>query len=290
MLYENFIFNLTLWHKSTKYMRIVTSLYILFHFRHNFSIFSLPLTFLYIIFAVLKNHHMKNLKTESIILAIGLVTAGLLIYFGFIAFGERDRTVEVRGFSEQNVEADQAVWPIQYRAFGNNLETLYAGAEKAKAQVLSFLEKGGIPKEDISMSAPNLTDFDNREYRPDNTPARYLIEFNITITTKKVTEARDLTYRITELQKAGTNINSNNYESRIKYDYTALDKIKPEMIEASTKNAREAGEKFAKDSGSSLGKIKKARQGYFSIEDSNEQTPWIKKVRVVTTVEYYLKN
>ena len=62
------------------------------------------------------------------------------------------------------------------------------------------------------------------------------------------------------------------------------------MIEASTQNAREAAEKFAKDSGSKLGKIKKASQGYFSIEDRDSNTPWIKKVRVVTSVSYYLKN
>lgn len=233
---------------------------------------------------------MKNLKTESFILAIGILAAGIFVYFGFVAFSERDRTVEVRGFSEKNIEANLAVWPIQYRAFGNNLDVLYAGAEDAKIKVMAFLKKGGIPEEDITMSAPNMTDFDNREYKPDNIPARYLVEFNITVSTKKVKEARDMTYHITELQKEGVSINSNNYENRIKYDYTTLDEIKPEMIEASTKNAREAGEKFAKDSGSSLGKIKKARQGFFSIEDSNEQTPWIKKIRVVTTVEYYLKN
>ena len=74
------------------------------------------------------------------------------------------------------------------------------------------------------------------------------------------------------------------------YEYTILDKIKPEMIEASTKNAREAAEKFAKDSGSKLGKIKNASQGYFSIENRDNNTPWIKKIRVVTSVSYYLKN
>lgn len=233
---------------------------------------------------------MKNLRIESVIVAIGLLALGLFVYLGFVAYGERDRTVEVRGFSERNVEADKAVWPIQYRSFGNSLDALYAEAEAAKTKVLSFLIQAGIPEADITTSAPNMTDFNNREYKPENLPARYLVEFNITISTKNVKAARELTYRIAELQKAGVNINSNNYESRITYDYTALDKIKPEMIEASTKNAREAGEKFAKDSGSSLGKIKKARQGFFSIEDSNAETPWIKKVRVVTTVEYYLKN
>jgi hypothetical protein len=61
------------------------------------------------------------------------------------------------------------------------------------------------------------------------------------------------------------------------------------MIEEATKNAREVALKFAKDSESELGKIKSANQGTFSIEDRDSNTPYIKKVRVVTNVTYYLK-
>ena len=60
------------------------------------------------------------------------------------------------------------------------------------------------------------------------------------------------------------------------------------MIEEATKNAREVAQKFADDSGSKLGKIREANQGYFTIEDRDSNTPNIKKVRVVTNVTYYL--
>ena len=53
-------------------------------------------------------------------------------------------------------------------------------------------------------------------------------------------------------------------------------------------NARAVAEKFAADSNSSLGKIRSAQQGQFSIENRDSTTPHIKKVRVVSTVEYYL--
>lgn len=62
------------------------------------------------------------------------------------------------------------------------------------------------------------------------------------------------------------------------------------MIEEATKNARASAEKFAQDSGSSLGKIRRANQGQFSITDRDSNTPYIKSVRVVTTVEYFLKD
>ena len=62
------------------------------------------------------------------------------------------------------------------------------------------------------------------------------------------------------------------------------------MIEEATRNAREVAEKFASDSKSSLGKIKDASQGQFTIENRDKNNPHIKKVRVVSTVTYYLSD
>jgi hypothetical protein len=62
------------------------------------------------------------------------------------------------------------------------------------------------------------------------------------------------------------------------------------MVEEATKQARVVAEKFAQDSKSVLGKIKSARQGQFSISDRDSNNPHIKKVRVVSTVEYYLSD
>jgi uncharacterized protein len=62
------------------------------------------------------------------------------------------------------------------------------------------------------------------------------------------------------------------------------------MVEEATTKAREVAEKFAKDSKSKLGKIKKASQGQFSINNRDKNNPHIKKIRVVSTVEYYLSD
>jgi hypothetical protein len=48
--------------------------------------------------------------------------------------------------------------------------------------------------------------------------------------------------------------------------------------------------KFAEDSKSRLGKIKQASQGQFSITSRDRNNPHIKKIRVVSTVEYYLSD
>jgi uncharacterized protein len=62
------------------------------------------------------------------------------------------------------------------------------------------------------------------------------------------------------------------------------------MIEEATRNAREVAEKFGRDSNSKLGKIRKASQGQFTISDRDSNTPYIKKVRVVSTIEYCLSD
>jgi hypothetical protein len=237
------------------------------------------------------NFDMKNFRIESAIIAAGLLLAGIFIYMGFCTFADRDRSVQVKGFSERIVEADKVTWPIRYKSIGEDLSALYAEQNNAKTKIIAFLTRNGIPQKDITVSAPNVTDYATQDYKPENIHARFSIDITITISTAKVKLVRQLSYRMNELLKMGVTINNNNaYDNTITYSFNSLDKIKPAMIEASTKNAREAAEKFAKDSGSKLGKIKSATQGYFSIDDRDQFTPWKKVVRVVTSVDYYLKN
>lgn len=57
-----------------------------------------------------------------------------------------------------------------------------------------------------------------------------------------------------ELLKRGIAVTGGDYRYNVQYEYTGLNSIKPQMIEEATKNARQAAEKFAKDSESELGK------------------------------------
>ena len=101
---------------------------------------------------------------------------------------------------------------------------------------------------------------------------------------------RSLISEQSELLKQGIAITGGDYRYNIQFDYTSLNEIKPRMIEEATKNAREAAQKFAKDSDSKLGKIRKAYQGQFSIDNRDANTPFIKRIRVVTTIDYSLED
>ena len=233
---------------------------------------------------------MKNLRIESAILAVGLALLGVFVYNGINSLAKRDRVVSVRGMAEKEVQADRVIWPLAYKTVGDDLGSVYRDISSANKKIQTFLIKNGIKASDITNGAPQVNDLWTNEYRDNVNRQRYNATSVTTVSSSDVAKVRALMTRTGELLSQGIAIAPNDYNYPIQFDFTSLNKIKPQMIEQATKNAREAAEKFAKDSESKLGKIKSAQQGLFSIEDRDSNTPYIKEVRVVTTVDYYLDN
>lgn len=233
---------------------------------------------------------MKNLRIESAILAVGLALLGVFVYNGINSLAKRDRVVSVRGLAEKEVQADRVIWPLAYKTVGDDLGSVYRDISSANKKIQTFLIKNGVKASDITNGAPQVNDLWTNEYRDNVNRQRYNATSVTTVSSSDVAKVRALMTRTGELLSQGIAIAPNDYNYPIQFDFTSLNKIKPQMIEQATKNAREAAEKFAKDSESKLGKIKSAQQGLFSIEDRDSNTPYIKEVRVVTTVDYYLDN
>ena len=222
---------------------------------------------------------MKNLKLEAALIMVGLILLGIFIRQGLNTFAAKDRTVTVKGLAEMEVQADKVIWPLVYKNLGNDLNKLYEDIKQNNQTIIQFLKEQGIDEKEISINAPEIIDMKAERYSGDrDTPYRY-----------NVTRVRKLISEQGELLKRGIAITSGDYRYNVVYEYTSLNKIKPQMIEEATRNAREAAEKFAKDSESRLGKIKQASQGQFSISDRDPNTPYIKNVRVVTTIDYLLE-
>lgn len=234
--------------------------------------------------------NMKNLRIEAAILAVGIALLGIFIDNGISGLAKRDRVVSVRGLAEKEVMADRVIWPLVYKTVGNDLGIVYRDISAANAKITAFLTSNGIKPKDITTGAPQVNDLWTNEYNNTPNKQRYNATSVITVSTSDVERVRTLMLRTGELLSQGVAIAPNDYNSQIQFDFTSLNKIKPQMIEQATKNAREAAKKFAKDSGSKLGKIKSAQQGLFSIDDRDSNTPYIKEVRVVTTIDYYLDN
>jgi len=234
-------------------------------------------------------------KNSAIILGIfiflGLASLGYLLAGAAIDYKEYERTVNVKGLSEKEFEADIVIWPIQFTEADNNLESLYASLESNTHKIEQFLLANGLESNEVSISAPNVTDKLAREYGGnDYGRYRYTAVQSITVYSKKIKEVRSLMKSIAELGKQGIVFKAAEYDSQPEYIFTRLNEVKPDMIAEATKKAREVAEKFAADSQSTLGKIKRASQGQFSIYERDRNNPHIKKVRVVTTITYYLSD
>lgn len=223
----------------------------------------------------------------GVCVAIGIASVGVSLKAGIDHFVDRDRVVTVKGLAERNVQADYVIWPVTFRVTGNDLSALYEKAQTQSEEIRNFLISQGIKAQDISQGTPSVQDLHADFYGNNLPPERYRMEMAVSVATTDVDTVLKAMVNQSELIQKGV-LFTQNY--RTQFSFNGLNSIKPEMVEEATKNARSTAQKFAEDSDSELGKIRRASQGQFSIYDRDSNTPYIKRVRVVTTVEYYLKD
>jgi hypothetical protein len=230
-----------------------------------------------------------HLPLSALLVAIGLAAGGYFIGHGLLEARAADRYVTVKGLAEREVKADLVIWPLRYAVTADDLATLQRLSDESEGKVRAFLTSH-FAGDDISVSAPQIQDR-NAQGMSDRggNLQRYVAEVVVTLRTNRIDEVRKANELLGELVKAGVAL-VQNYESRTQFSYTGLDKVKPDMIAAATRDARQAAEQFAKDSGSKVGSIRNAQQGYFSIEDRDAFSPEYKQIRVVTTVQFFLED
>lgn len=232
-------------------------------------------------------------KLTSLIIAAGAVLAmtilGWFLADAIVSFKTWDRVVTVKGLSEREYLADQVTWPIQFTEAGNDLNRLYQTIASHSETVKAFLTREGIPVSEITLGQPEITDKLAQQYGGNNRAEfRYSAIQTITVYSTDVPKVREVMSNIASLLQEGVVLSVQQYNAQTDYMFTRLNEVKPAMIEEATVNAREVAEKFASDSKSRLGKIRTANQGQFSIFARDSHHPHIKKVRVVSTIQYTL--
>jgi hypothetical protein len=220
------------------------------------------------------------------LLALGVVSGGYLLGDGLKRAKAADRSVTVRGLAEKDVTADLATWSISYSATGFDLPGVRAEIDNNTRELEAYFKSLGFRPDDLKPVGAGVNQYLNNGVNTITITQRMLLRTtDIARAQKAVAQQFDLVRRGVTLQEG----------SGMRYSFTRLNDVKPQMVAAATKDARAAAEQFAKDSGADVGGIKSATQGYFSIDardgeggDGGSDTPY-KKVRVVTTVDFYLK-
>lgn len=221
---------------------------------------------------------------------LGLTSLGYFISYSYLKSKDLERTVVVKGLSEKEVKANVVLWPIKFSVTSTSLDDLSKKVENDTSKILVFLEKYGVSKDDITVNSPSIIDKMANEYANVDYTLRYLSNRTINIYSQDVDKIKEISGKLFELSQEGILFRVDEYDSKIEYLYTKLNEIKPSMIEEATSNARDVGQKFAQDSKSTLGKIKRASQGQFEVYSRDKNSEHIKNVRIVSTVEYYLND
>ena len=221
------------------------------------------------------------------LLAAGLIVGGYLMGDGLVRMKQADRAVTVRGLAERDVTADLATWTIAYSAAAGDLQTAQAKADGDTRAIRTFFTSLGFDANAIQPTGANVTQYTN------DSITTFTVKQRMSLRTTDIKKAEAAVKKQFDIVKSGVQIEEG---SGMSYTFTKLNSIKPEMIAQATKDARKSAEQFAQDSGTGVGSIKSATQGYFEVtaRDGDSAGGWgisdspYKKVRVVTTVEYYL--
>lgn len=231
----------------------------------------------------------RNAWIFGVCLLAGLIGLGLVLGGSLVRFKRLDRTVVVKGLSEREVPADVAIWPLTFSEASDSLGELYDTIAAKNALIVAFLGEQGLAREAVTVNPPNVVDRRAQLWgSPEQAQPRYVGTSTVTVYTSDVQTVRSAMSAAIDLGQRGIALGEGNYGNQTQFLFTGLNDLKPAMIEEATRNAREVAEKFAADSDSRLGKIKSASQGQFSISDRDSTTTHVKKVRVVSTIEYYL--
>ncbi len=234
---------------------------------------------------------MKNYFLPTLIISISMIYSAYLIGDTHRKAKAYDRHVEVKGLAEREVLADLAVWPLEISLAENDLQLLNKKLIDQKARLRAFFEELGFTEAEINIGVSSIKDRQADEYAANTrAPFRFRGKAEITLRTNDLEKMQTALEASLILSEEGILINSKNSWRPIQYIFTGLNDIKPEMIEEATKKAKEVAERFAEDSNSKVGKIRSANQGLFTINDLDPSTPHIKKVRVVSTVQYMLED
>lgn len=225
----------------------------------------------------------------ALVIAAGLVGAGWFAAQGLARLRTADRYVTVKGSAEKIVDADLVVWPLSQTVGGNDLAAVQGQLDANTATIRAFLGEAGFKPAEVVVSPPRLEDRWAYSYGDNRPPERYRYSNTVTLRTTRVAEALGALRRSGDIVARGVLLNTEEGGGP-QFDYTRLNAIKPALIAEATANARTSAEQFAKDSGARIGGIRSANQGVVSIENRDAGSPQIKKIRVVTTVEYFLRD
>lgn len=230
----------------------------------------------------------------SLMIALSIALAGFFPGYFYYKAKTDVNSVVVKGLSEMDVKADLAVWEMKYVVTGNDVSEAERKITDQTKIIQEFLRKNGFEDSEITIGRLETNDLNANPYGSNDRNIRFILNQTVIVKSRNVDLVSDVLNRSGDLVKQGI-IFTSEYGSPVSYLFTKLNEIKPQMLENATKNAIASAKQFAQSSNSKVGRIKYANQGVFTIlpreqtSSASETSQINKTVRVVSTIEYWLK-
>ena len=222
---------------------------------------------------------------------VGMTVAALLVGRTIRNVKRMDEFVTVKGLSEREVSADLGIWPVSFTVSANDLKQLESQIQTARQIVDQFLTEQGFEGNEVSNAPPQISDAQSSNNGTEDTkrPFRYQANVTVLLRSPKVPRVKNALEASDKLVQKGIVLGGDSYNGKPQFLFTGLNAIKPDMIQEANRNARQAAERFAADADSPGGAVHHAVQGPFEVNDVDSSSPDRKIVRVVTTVDFYLR-
>ena len=181
-----------------------------------------------------------------------------------------NETISVTGLAEKEFVSDEIVWTGSYSRQTMDLKSAYVQLKQDESRIRTYLKEKGISDDELVFSSVSISKEQHNKYNAEGQIigtefAGYLLSQNVTVDSKDIDKIEKVSREVTELIETGIEFNS----LPPSYYYTKLSELKVDLLAKASADARQRAETIAKNSGSGLGKIKKATMGVFQITGLN---------------------
>jgi len=233
------------------------------------------------------------------ILIVGVVFSLSILLCVYIALQTLSRNgIDVTGSAEEIIKSDRAVWKIEVTTQEPTKVEAFNKLKKHIDLVQKYLIEQGIKPEEIEALNTNsypVYKLDLKTGRNTNEVEYYVFSQIYQITSNNIDKIKELSINAEALLSKGIDVKS----FPPNYFYSKLDELKPQLLQAATKNAKVRAEAMLSNTGNKVGAIQSAKSGVFQITqvDSTEVSNYgihdtssiDKKVTAVVQAKFKIK-
>lgn len=206
----------------------------------------------------------------AIVLGLAAIIAFWIAGNAFKYKSKSTETIIVTGLAEKDFGSDLIVWNGSYSRKAMDLKSAYAAVKQDEAAIRQYLKGKGITDAEMVFSSVVINkEFNYRTDENGRSMGQDFSGYNLTQTVKVQSNDIDkidkIAREVTELIQSGIEFNS---QAPLFYN-TKLSEVKMDLLAKASADAKLRAETIAKNSGSSLGKLRKASMGVFQITGKN---------------------